>query len=192
MSEAEVKAKISALALPLTSDSTGKKRECSHSATVRPPTQIHQLSMCVSPTFKLSNSDVLFWEAIEYNRLIGVEHFFVYDEGVFEKTTQSGSCSSSSKGSCKHGDVTAKADDYGAIMKSYLTRGIITLVPWAHLGDKGGIIDSHYHFQELALNHCLVKFGHSSNFLGFYDLDEYIVPMSLAPSSSSLLQVLQR
>ena len=46
-----------------------------------------------------------------------------------------------------------------------------------HLEDIG-IHDSHYHFQELALNHCLHKYGQSTDFLGFLDMDEFVVPRS--------------
>jgi hypothetical protein len=39
-----------------------------------------------------------------------------------------------------------------------------------------GVFDSHYNFQELAINHCLHKYGGSTKYMGFYDLDEFIQP----------------
>ena len=49
------------------------------------------------------------------------------------------------------------------------------------------IHDSHYHFQELALNHCLHKYGQFANFLGFLDIDEFVIPRN-----RKLLPVLER
>ena len=48
-----------------------------------PAMPIAPIGMCIAPTFRLKCHDPLFWQAIEHNRMLGVDRFYVYDEDVF-------------------------------------------------------------------------------------------------------------
>lgn len=133
-----------------------------HNSTSMSTSNISDLTMCVSPVFGLSTVDALFWQAVEHNIALGVQHFVVYDLDVFGGDHSSGNHSSSI---------------VGPLMTRLLELGTVTLVPWGTMGARAGLVDTHYHFQELALNHCLQKYGRNggSRYVGFYDLDEFIV-----------------
>ena len=61
--------------------------------------------MIISPLYNLSNADKLLVQVLEYHRMVGIEHFYMYDWNVF-------------------GDGTYEP------MKTYLAEGTVTLIPW--------------------------------------------------------------
>lgn len=77
-------------------------------------------------------------EWIEYHRLIGIEHFYLYNN-----------CST---------------DNYQDILQPYIKSGIVTLTDWPH--PKA---------QMPVYNHCLKIHQKDVSWLGFIDLDEFIV-----------------
>ena len=78
-------------------------------------------------------------EWLEYHLLIGVEHFYLYNN--FSK------------------------DNYREILAPYIENGQVTLIDWPI--PQG---------QMAAFANCVEKFGSETNWIGFIDLDEYVVP----------------
>lgn len=78
-------------------------------------------------------------EWLEYHLLIGVEHFYLYNN--FSK------------------------DNYREILAPYIENGQVTLIDWPI--PQG---------QMAAFTNCVEKFGNETNWIGFIDLDEYVVP----------------
>ncbi len=78
-------------------------------------------------------------EWIEFYKLIGVEHFYLYNN--------------------------FSSDNYQEILQPYIASGILTLTDWPHP-----------HGQMSAYQHCLDTYKDETNWLGFIDLDEFIVP----------------
>lgn len=78
-------------------------------------------------------------EWIEYHLIIGVEHFFMYNNN--------------------------SSDDYLSILQPYIDRGIVTLIDWPYQqGQMKAYID------------CINNRRSESKWIGFIDLDEFIVP----------------
>ncbi len=78
-------------------------------------------------------------EWIEFHRIVGVEHFYLYNN--------------------------FSSDNYMEILQPYIDSKVVTLIDWPH--QKG---------QALAYNHCLQNFKDQTSWLGFIDLDEFVVP----------------
>ena len=96
----------------------------------------HYASLCV--IFK--NEGKFFKEFLEYYLLLGIDHFYFYDNN--------------------------SEDDYKKVIKPYIEKGLITLIDWP---DKPG--------QMTAYNHCIKEFSNETNWIGFIDVDEFIVPL---------------
>jgi hypothetical protein len=79
-------------------------------------------------------------EWIEYHKIIGVQHFYMYDN-----------CSD---------------DDYRVILEPYISNGEVSLVDWPYAQS-----------QLQAYRNCIDTYGKESQWLGFIDLDEFIVPI---------------
>lgn len=80
-------------------------------------------------------------EWIEYHLLIGVGHFYFYDNN--------------------------SSDGYERILQPYLDQGIVTLVKWPK-----------NHAQVEAYEDCIRRFGNESDWIGFLDVDEFVVPVA--------------
>lgn len=80
-------------------------------------------------------------EWIEYHLLIGVDHFYFYDNN--------------------------SSDDYAHVLQPYLEKGIVTLVKWPK-----------EHAQTEAYEDCIRRFRKESDWIGFTDVDEFVVPVS--------------
>ena len=80
-------------------------------------------------------------EWIEFNHLIGIEHFYMYNNN--------------------------SEDDYLSILQPYIEKGLITLVQWPH-----------NQMQMESYKDCIEKFASETKWLGFIDIDEFIVPKS--------------
>jgi hypothetical protein len=126
----------------------------------------YKLAICVSPLTGVHRhygnfwaDDLAFeslWQWIEYYRMVGVEHFFIYDAGPFYEAARTGDWSASAP---------------LRMMHSYIARGIVTIIPWVSWQEQGW---GHYrNFQEGAINHCGLMFGASAVWLGSFDVDEW-------------------
>lgn len=109
----------------------------------------HKYKISVCTIFK----DEAFYlkEWIEYHKLIGIDHFYLYNN--------------------------FSSDDYLKILKPYLKDELITLIDWPV---EQGQLSS---YQD-----CLSKYKDESEWLGFIDIDEFIVPIK----EDSLYSVLKK
>ena len=80
-------------------------------------------------------------EWIEFNHIIGVEHFYMYNNN--------------------------SEDDYLSVLNPYIEKGLITLIQWPF-----------NQMQMEAYKDCIKKFSSETKWLGFIDIDEFIVPKS--------------
>lgn len=78
-------------------------------------------------------------EWIEYHKMIGVEHFYLYNN--------------------------FSNDNYLEVLAEYIESGLVSLIDWPM---KQG--------QMSAYRNCVENYGDSTNWIGFIDLDEFIVP----------------
>jgi hypothetical protein len=78
-------------------------------------------------------------EWIEFNSLVGVEHFYMYNNN--------------------------SEDDYESVLKPYVDKGRVTLIQWPYNQKQ---MESYID--------CINKFSSETNWLGFIDIDEFIVP----------------
>lgn len=97
----------------------------------------HKYYVAVCAIFK--NEAPYFKEWLEFHRLVGVEHFYLYNN--------------------------LSDDNYQEVLKPYIESGLITLIDWPHP-----------QAQMEAYRDCLQKFQHEMQWLGFIDLDEFVVP----------------
>ena len=80
-------------------------------------------------------------EWLEYHLLIGVDHFYLYDNN--------------------------SSDNYMDILEPYIAAGTVTLLSWT--------LD---HAQTAAYEDCIRRFRDESDWIGFIDVDEFIVPVA--------------
>ena len=78
-------------------------------------------------------------EWIEFNHLVGVEHFYLYNNN--------------------------SEDDYLSVLQPYIDEELVTLVQWPH-----------NQMQMESYKDCINKFSGETQWLGFIDIDEFIVP----------------
>jgi len=95
----------------------------------------YNLSVCA--IFK--NEAQYFNEWIEYNLLVGVEHFYLYNN--------------------------FSTDNYQSILQPYIDKGIVTLIDWPV---EGGQLEAYHH--------CLINNKDQSQWIAFFDLDEFVCP----------------
>lgn len=104
-------------------------------STVRPQEKKYNVSVCA--IFK--NEAPYLREWLEFNHLVGVEHFFLYNNN--------------------------SEDDYLSVLKPYIERGWVTLVQWPH-----------NQMQMESYKDCIQKYAELTKWLGFIDIDEFVVP----------------
>lgn len=80
-------------------------------------------------------------EWIEFNNIVGVDHFYMYNNN--------------------------SEDDYEAVLKPYIKSGLVTLIDWPQ-NQK----------QMECYQTCIKDFSGETKWLGFIDIDEFIVPKS--------------
>ncbi|KAI9004359.1 glycosyltransferase family 92-domain-containing protein [Hyaloraphidium curvatum] len=86
-------------------------------------------------------------EWIEYHRLLGFDHFYLYDNG--------------------------SRDNPASILRFYMERGLATLVAWPFSSHPG----THWNkIQGSSISHALYFFGPSTEWLAGFDVDEYFEP----------------
>lgn len=94
--------------------------------------------VCICGIFK--NEEEYLKEWIEYHIIIGVEHFFLYNNN--------------------------SSDDFMKVLKPYIDDGIVTLTEWVNEHDQMG-----------AYRHCISNYRADSDWIGFIDIDEFVVPI---------------
>lgn len=103
----------------------------------------------VSMWTMLLNQETLIVPWIEYHLMLGVEHFYLYDNG------------------CE--------DDTLPRVQPYVERGLATVIDW-RIGQRyqhwGSF--SWLYSQIAAMNHFLVRFGPASEWVGMFDIDEFV------------------
>ncbi|MBO4862860.1 MAG: glycosyltransferase family 92 protein [Eubacterium sp.] len=107
----------------------------------------YHISLCIM--FK--DEAVYLREWIEYHRMIGVDHFYLYDNN--------------------------SSDDYEKVVEPYIKDGIVTLIKWPH-----------QQAQVKGYEDCIRRFQSESDWIGFIDVDEFIVPVE----EESLVSFLDR
>jgi hypothetical protein len=111
-----------------------------------PPNVVGQGPLVAAPGLKLGvvviirNEGPYLEEWLAYHLALGVEHFFIYDNG--------------------------SDDDFHEIIERYVNHGLATVVHWP-MG--GGQLD--------AYSHALRFFGPSVDWLAYFDVDEFLVPL---------------
>lgn len=104
---------------------------------VRVKEKKYKVSICA--IFK--NESLYLKEWLEFNHIIGIEHFYLYNNN--------------------------SEDDYLTILQPYIDKGLVTLVQWPK-----------NQAQMECYNHCIENFKGETNWLGFIDIDEFIIPCS--------------
>lgn len=80
-------------------------------------------------------------EWLEFNHLVGVEHFYMYNNN--------------------------SEDDFRSVLAPYIEKGWVTFIEWPH-----------NQMQMECYKDCIEKFAGETKWLGFIDIDEFIVPKS--------------
>lgn len=107
------------------------------------------------------NESAYLKEWLEFHRMIGVSHFFIYDNGSSDGTAD--------------------------LLAPYVKEGRVTLVNWADfLKGWEGVAGTNGRSQKLAMLHCLANFGHLAEWMAFIDADEFLFPTA----TDSLAKVL--
>jgi len=87
----------------------------------------------------IKNEEPYLREWLEFHLMVGVEHFYVYDNG--------------------------STDGYEAVLAPDIERGLVTLHHWPLHPDQPG-----------AYNACLERYRRNARWIGFIDIDEFVVP----------------
>ena len=106
-------------------------------------------------------------EWIEFHRMMGVEHFFVYDNGLQPTTKE--------------------------LLKPYIADRLVSHIPFADVNWPDLRSDwFDYHrpsIQELAYGHCITRFGNTYRFLLKIDVDEFVFPAQ--PRHATLVEAMR-
>lgn len=126
----------------------------------------HRNRYNVSIYTMVRNRTAVLVEWIEYHRIIGVEHFYIYDH--------------------------FSNDNLDNFLRSYLEQQIVTIVRWPYKQHKGHKWNM---MQSAAMNHALKNFGPFNRWMGYFDVDEYfqiINPIKVLDKTISLSDFLDR
>uniref|UniRef100_A0A6A7FYZ1 Glycosyltransferase family 92 protein n=1 Tax=Hirondellea gigas TaxID=1518452 RepID=A0A6A7FYZ1_9CRUS len=110
----------------------------------------NSFAVCVKPLHFDYNYINQIIEFIELNRIIGVEHFTLYNHTI--------------------------GPEVGCILESYVKEGIVTILPWKLNLESQKEIRTEGLFS--ALNDCMYRYMYRYKYILMIDLDEYIVPHS--------------
>jgi hypothetical protein len=106
---------------------------------------MHRLAVCAV----CKNESFYLREWLEYHMLVGVEHFYLYDNMSDDASSE--------------------------ILVPYVDKGLVTLIPWpveTHTQNE------HLHNVQLpAYNHALERAKDEAEWVAFIDIDEFLVPM---------------
>ena len=92
-------------------------------------------------------------EWIEYHRLVGIEHFYVYDNSVRMNVS------------------TTTATH--RLLHPYIEEGLVTYVPWPA---RILCFPDHWTMQLAQQNSCMRRFGNEAEWMAHLDTDEFMVP----------------
>lgn len=123
-----------------------------------PKNYIHNFTVCLSPLYYNYHQGYELVEWIELNRILGADHFVVYNISV--------------------------AKNVEKILRYYSQQDLLDVVNWhipmrvkTHPEEKVSM-EIHYFGQTAALNDCLFRTKPKSEYLVNLDLDEFIIPHS--------------
>lgn len=98
-----------------------------------------QYNVSVCAIFK--NEAPYLKEWLEFNHIVGIEHFYMYNNN--------------------------SEDDFRQVLEPYIASGLVTLIEWPHKQKQ----------MECYMD-CIERFGGETKWLGFIDIDEFVVPKS--------------
>lgn len=127
------------------------------------PSSPQKYNFSVCAIFK--NEATYFREWLEYNLLIGVDHFYLYNNG--------------------------STDDSLLVLAPYIQRGLVTVIDWPDRNDSSIPENAPYKWvaytQIPAYEHaCKVSTIHETKWLAMIDVDEFILPMQGEPFTEIL------
>ncbi|MFV2063367.1 MAG: glycosyltransferase family 2 protein, partial [Chloroflexota bacterium] len=111
-----------------------------------PPNVVGKGPLLSAPGLRLGAAVIIRNEApyleewLAYHHALGVQHFFIYDNG--------------------------STDELHQAIEAWVNHGVVTLVHWPLPGGQGD-----------AYNHALRFYGPSLDWLAYFDVDEFIVPL---------------
>ncbi|XP_056644663.1 beta-1,4-galactosyltransferase galt-1 [Diorhabda sublineata] len=108
----------------------------------------YKFGVCVKPLHFEYNRDLQILEFIEFNRLLGVEHFTFYNHTI--------------------------GNQVNCILKDYAEKGLVTILPWNL--DMVSQKDIRTEGLFASLNDCLYRSMYKFSHILLIDLDEYILP----------------
>lgn len=82
-------------------------------------------------------------------------------------------------------------NDLSNVVNIYRIRGVVIVMPWILPNYLNDLHALHYHGQLVSVEDCLYRNKGSTKWLGFYDLDEFLVPLN-QPTITSLLRNIYR
>ena len=116
----------------------------------------HDIAVCTMID-SLSKYNTRLKEWLTYNILLGVEHFYIFDNRI---------SSSISIDDVDH-------DLRSSILKPFIDANIVTLIYYPFIPTK----EIHWNsIQRSTFQKMLQQFGHKNKWIGFFDIDEYFVP----------------
>lgn len=104
---------------------------------IKPKIKSKKYNVSICAIFK--NEAPYLKEWIEFNNIVGIEHFYLYNNN--------------------------SKDDYMSVLKPYIKSGIVTLLEWPYKQKQ----------MECYID-CIEKYAFETKWLGFIDIDEFIVP----------------
>jgi hypothetical protein len=101
-------------------------------------------------------------EWLEFHSLLGVTHFFIYDNGSTDNTLD--------------------------VLEPYQQAGIVSVVNWANcLSGWEGVAGPKGRMQKLSMLHSIANYGHKTHWMAFIDADEFLYPLG----SNSLPELME-
>lgn len=107
--------------------------------TFKPKNTVAQKKYKISICAIFRDEGAILKEWIEYHKIIGVEHFYLYNN--------------------------LSEDNYKEVLAPYIEQGLVTLINWPHQRS-----------QMEAYQNCVDVYKSESKWIGFIDLDEFVVP----------------
>lgn len=128
------------------------------------PLYSQQYKLVVGSMFK--NEAPWLKEWIEYYKILGVEHFYLYNN--------------------------ESSDNYQEVLDPYIQAGIVDLISWdstsSHIGKQDtGNWAPYTPYQFGAFDDCIKRTNGVAQFVGFFDIDEFLVPAGGKQSLDNLL-----
>ena len=116
-------------------------------------------------TTLMKDEDRFLVEWIEYYRIIGADHFYIYDNRSLGRSK------------------------IRRVLAPYIQSGLVTLLDWDYPYRSGASDNSWRYCQRGQMHHCLYKYGGRTDWLLFVDVDEFIYPLDA--TQFSLMHLLE-